>query len=93
MSTENYLTYKNRPLVRSGDTLYYGFPYNPYVVIINIVSKKQVGSLDVADKVSVQLFNTDPTVRPRDKIKNSAIQFGLTQALDVATIWLSREGF
>ena len=48
----NILMYKNKPLVRSGDTIYYGDMTDKYVVCMQVESSKKVGDLDVADKVN-----------------------------------------
>ncbi|MCD7827778.1 MAG: hypothetical protein LUG85_04515 [Clostridiales bacterium] len=85
-----FLTYKGRPLVRSGKTLYYGNMCDPYVIMLQICSTKKVGDLDVASRVTVQLLNTDPNVRPREKIVKKSEKQGLYQAMDIATIWLDR---
>lgn len=56
--------YKGRPLVRKGNTLYYGSMAEPFVIMMQITSTKKVKELEVANKVTVQLMNTDPDVRP-----------------------------
>lgn len=85
-----FLTYKGKPLVRSGNTLYYGNMGDPYVIMIQINSTKKVGELDVANRVSVLLLNTDPDVRPREKIVKKSEKQSLYQAMDIASIWLER---
>lgn len=60
--------YKGRPLVRKGNTLYYGSMADPFVIMMQITSTKKVKELEVANKVTVQLMNTDPDVRPRERI-------------------------
>lgn len=85
-----FLTYKGKPLVRCGNTIYYGNSYDPFVVVIQIMTTKKVGDLDVADRVSVRLENTDPTVRPRERIAKSSEKKGLYAAMDIGTIWLER---
>ena len=62
-----FLTYKDKPLVRNGKTLYYGNMSDKFVVMFQILSTKEVDGLEVADRVSVQLINTDPDVRPHDR--------------------------
>ena len=62
---QGFPSYKGKPLVRSGDTIYYGSMADKYVVKLDIKSKKTVGALEVADKVSVQLMYTDPEIRTR----------------------------
>lgn len=86
-----FLMYKGKPLVRSGKTVYYGFMSEPYVVIMQITSTRNVKGMEVADRVVVQLVSTDPDVRPRDKIVKKAERRGLYNAMDIGTIWLERE--
>ena len=64
--------YKGRPLVRKGNTLYYGSMADPFVIMMQITSTKKVKELEVANKVTVQLMNTDPDVRPRERIVKKA---------------------
>ena len=87
---EKSLTYKGKPLVRCGRTLYYGNPEDPFVIMLQILETKQMGDLELADKVSVQLLNTDPEVRPKDRIVKKSEKKGLYEAMDIASIWLER---
>ena len=84
-------SYKGRPLVRSGDTLYYGSMRDKYVVKLDVKSKKEVQGLEVADRVSVQLMSTDPEIRNRKQIVKTSEKEGLYLALDIADAWLTRE--
>ena len=84
------LTYKGRPLVRNGNTIYYGNPSENYVIMMQITGTKQVGDLQVASKVSIQLLNTDPDVSARERIVKTSEKKGLYAAMDIAEIWLSR---
>lgn len=89
-SKKAFFTYKNRPLVRSKDTIYYGRMTDPYVVMMQIKSKKPQAGLDVADLVSLQMISTDVTVPPDKMVLKRSEKPGLYQALDVAAIWLDR---
>ena len=40
---KEFLTYKGRPLVRNGNTLYYGDMSEEFVIMIQIVSTKKRG--------------------------------------------------
>ena len=42
--------YRGKPLVRSGDTIYYGNMTDKYVIKIDIKTKKTVEDMQVADK-------------------------------------------
>ena len=85
-----FLTYKNRPLVRCGKTLYYGNMSDPYVVMLQICNTRNIGDSEVSGRVTVQMLNTDPTVRPREHIAKKCERQGLYQAMDIASIWLDR---
>ena len=67
MAKKEFLTYKGYPLVRSDKTIYYGNSYDPFIIMIQIATTKKVGEMEIADKVLVQLINTDPDVRPDRK--------------------------
>ena len=83
-----FLSYKGKPLVRCGNTIYYGYMNEPYVILIQIKSSKKVQELDVADKVTIQLIRTDPNLRPKDTIVKKADKMNLFQAMDIGAIWL-----
>lgn len=85
-----FLMYKGRPLVHKGNTLYYGSMAEPFVIMMQITSTKKVKELEVANKVTVQLMNTDPDVRPRERIVKKSEKNGLYDAMDVGSIWLDR---
>lgn len=87
---EKFPTYKGKPLVRCGDTIYYGSMKDKYVIKMDIKSKRKVRDLEVADRVTVQLMYTDPTIRNRKQIIKSSEKPGLYLALDIADAWLSR---
>ncbi len=83
-----FLTYKGKPLVRCGNTIYYGNMTDDYVIMLQVLSTKKVKELNVADKVSVQLLRTDPDIRPRERIVKKSEKKGLYQAMDIGSIWL-----
>lgn len=88
---ETLLMYKGRPLVRSGNTLYYGDMADKCVIVLQVLTTKAVGEMTVADKVQVQLMLTDPEVRMKDRILKKSDKVGLYAAMDIGSIWLERE--
>ncbi len=90
MAEKEFSTYKGKPLVRCGDELYYGSMDQRFVIRMQIKSKKQVGDLEVADKVAIQLLCTDPDLSPRKQLVKSSEKNGLYLALDIADVWLER---
>ncbi len=87
---ETLLTYKGRPLVRSGNTLYYGDMAEKCVIVLQVLTTKTVGDLTVADKVQVQLLLTDPEIRIKDRLLKKSEKVGLYNAMDIGSIWLER---
>ena len=88
---ETLLTYKGRPLVRCGNTLYYGDMAEKCVIVLQVLTTKTVGDMTVADKVQVQLLLTDPEVRMKDRILKKSEKIGLYNAMDIGSVWLERE--
>lgn len=82
--------YRGKPLVRSGDTLYYGSMADKYVIRIDVKTKKKVEDMEVADKCTVHLMYTDPEIRARKQIVKTSEKNGLYLALDIADAWLTR---
>lgn len=86
----DFLTYKGKPLVRNGNTIYYGDMNDDFVIMMRILSSKEFGDTDLASKVTVQLVNTDPNVSIKEKIVKTSEKKGLYAAMDIADIWLTR---
>ena len=86
----NTLEYKGHPLQRKDNIIYFGSFSDPYIIMMQILSTKKVGDLDVASKVSVQLQLTDPTVKSKDRVVKKIEKDSLYAAIDVASVWLER---
>jgi len=82
--------YKGHPLVRCGDTIYYGSLADPFVVMLKITTTRDVKGLQVADKINVCLMNTDPDLNPMECIQQRCERRGLYNAIDIASVWLER---
>ncbi len=88
--SEKFLTYKGKPLVRSGDTVCYGDTAEKYIVMIKVLSTKDVGGIKVSDRVSVQLLLSDQEIKMKDRIVKKTEKNGLYSAMDIGAIWLER---
>jgi len=85
-----FLMYKGRPLVRSGNVLYYGSMAEKYVIVMQILSTKDENDMTMAEKIQIQLMLTDPEVRMKDRIVKKSEKIGLYNAMDIGSIWLER---
>lgn len=63
-----FFTYKGVPLVRKGNTIYFGNMYDDYVVMIEILGTEKQGQIDVANKVRLRKMATDITLPPNEQI-------------------------
>ncbi|MEG0229010.1 MAG: hypothetical protein RR549_03980 [Oscillospiraceae bacterium] len=91
LNKDGFLTYKERPLVRNNDIIYYGSMTEDFVVMIRIISKQKQNDFEIADKLLVQLMNTNPDVDATEKIVKKSEKQSLYSALEIADIWLSRK--
>lgn len=85
-----FQTYKGKPLVRCGDEIYYGDMSDPYVIRLQIKSKKTIGEVEVADSISVQLLSTNPNLSAKHRLIKTGEKNGMFRAMDMADIWLER---
>jgi len=85
-----FLMYKGRPLVRSGNVLYYGSMAEKYVIMMQILTTKDANDMTMAEKIQVQLLSTDPDLRMKDRIIKKSEKVGLYNAMDIGSIWLER---
>ena len=90
MGNSPFFTYKNKPLVRCGNTLYYGSMKEPYVVMMQILGTKEENGRKMAQDVMVQLMRTGRDVKPQDMVVKKSIKQGLYAAMDIAEVWLTR---
>ena len=86
----NTLTYKGHPLRRKDNLIYYGSMADKYIVMIQVMSNEKDGSLELANKVHLQLQFTDPDLKSRDRVVKKSDLPDLFSAIDMGSIWLMR---
>ena len=84
------LVYKNHPLRRVDNFIYYGSMADKYIVLLQILDTVKEQDMDVAKRVSVQLQLTDPDLKSRDRGVKKTEKDNLYAAMDVAAVWLAR---
>jgi hypothetical protein len=84
----DFLTYKDKPLVRKGNTVYFGDMSEKYVIRLDILTSHKEGDLEVADKIKVNLVKNDS--EKLDNVTKSTEKNGFSEAMQFATTWLER---
>lgn len=88
--SQEFFMYREYPLVRSGNQIYYGYMSDPYVVMMQIVhQQKSEDSLALADKIQVYQMSTNEP-NPMKAIVQKANRSSLYDAVDLAHAWLKR---
>ena len=84
------LMYKNRPLMRKDNIVYYGSMADSHIIMLQILETQDTENLSVSTKVLVQLQLTDTHVSAKDRVLKKSEKDGFYSALDVGCVWLER---
>ena len=85
-----FLMYKNRPLVREGNTIIYGNLDDEYILQLIIMNETDFRGKNVPDKILVQITKTDKDLPDVDKIVKQDLRTGLAEAFELGVVWLER---
>ena len=78
------LKYKDKPLVRRGNMIYYGNPEDPYIIALVVNSSEKIEDLEVSKNISIILQESGS-----GKMIKKAERDGLYAAMDIAEYWLT----
>ena len=81
-----YLMYKDRPLVREGDTVCYGDLAEPYILVMEIMSYKEENGEKMPDTILVQVVESED----QNKIVRQGTKNGFYEAFGYGIIWLEQ---
>lgn len=79
------LKYKEKPLVRRGNMIYYGNPEDPYIILLVVNSSEKVNDLEVSKNISIILQENNGS----GKMIKKAEREGMYAAMDIAEYWLA----
>ena len=79
------LRYKDKPLVRRGDMIYYGNPTDKYIILMIVNESRKVDDLELSTNVTIQLQENTKSAR----IIKKAERDGMYAAMDIAEYWLN----
>ena len=81
-----YLEYKGKPLVREGNTICYGDMNEKCILILEIMSYKEVDGDNLPDKIFIQIIDSKD---PNHIIRQGSYN-GLHDAFGMGLIWLDQ---
>jgi hypothetical protein len=79
-----YLHYMDKPLVREGDTICYGDMSEKCILILEIMSYKEVNGKKVPKNILIQVIDSKDT----SKIIKQGSKEGLYDAFSIGVVWL-----
>ncbi len=85
MADNKLLFYRGFPLIRSGNTIFYGSAGDAFAARLTIKDTKKVADEEIPNKVMVQLLPKNPADVAKAR-KGDYI--GFYEALDTAHVWL-----
>lgn len=86
MAEEKLYYYRGYPLIRSGDTIFYGCGGDEYATRLTVKNTKTIQGVEVPDTILVQLLSTRGV--GGDKARKGEFK-GFYEALDTAHTWLN----
>ncbi len=88
MDTVNgkYMMFRGKPLVREGQQLCYGDMNDKYVLVLGIMSEKEMNGKKVPDEIFIQIQSTAD-----HKVVKFGKKNGLYEAFEYGLIWLDTE--
>lgn len=90
MAEKEFLTYKEKPLVRKGKEIYYGDMSEKYVIKLEILSEKQENGRKMPERIAVALMLSDTQIPEKDRVKKKSEKVGFYEAMDLGAVWLDR---
>lgn len=82
------LLYREKPLLRDGNTLYYGDFKENFIVRFTILESEKVNDLDMAKKVIIELLEKSGDNISTAKLTKKAERTSMWAALDIGIYWL-----
>lgn len=82
-----YLTYKDKLLLRCGDQIYYGNPKDKYIVVFRLMDNDKLEDLTISRKVIIELKTNEGKA---SRLMRQAERDGLYKAFDIGFFWLEQ---
>ena len=88
LTERDILIYREKPLLRDGNILYYGDFKENFIVRFTILESEKVNDLDMAKKVIIELLEKNGDDIKSAKLTKKAERTSMWAALDIGIYWL-----
>lgn len=85
---EGFSVYKDKPLVRKDNIICYGDPNDKAVLVLTILTYKDVHGEQVPNDILIQIQSTDKNLPIVERSLKQGMKKGLFEALDYGASWL-----
>lgn len=82
-------TYKGKPLLRSGNRVYYGNLEDKYILVLDIVESENNNGVDVSKKVKLSVMDNSGEIG-NGQVFRKGERNNLYEALDLGEWWLKQ---
>lgn len=84
---KKFLTYKDKPVLRVGKTIYYGDPTDKYILVLEILEDTPSADISKTTKVSIKLMDNTGEFGKGQVFRQSERE-NLYKAFDIGAWWL-----
>ena len=88
LTERDVLVYREKPLLRDGNILYYGDFKENFIVRFTILESEKVNDLDMAKKITIELLEKNGDDINSAKLTKKAERTSMWAALDIGIYWL-----
>lgn len=85
---EGFSLFRGKPLVRKDNIICCGDPKDKAVLVLTVLTYKEVFGEQVPNDILIQIQSTDSSVPIVDRTLKQGIKKGLSEALDFGSAWL-----
>ncbi len=86
---EGYSVYKDKPLVKKDNIICYGDPSDKAVLVLTVLTFKEVHGEQVPNDILIQVQSTDKNLPIVERSLKQGMKKGLFEALDYGISWLN----
>lgn len=80
-------TYKDKPVIRKGNEIYYGNLEDKYILALKILETKQEYGMEIASKIKMELQDNTGELG-KGKVYRQSERSDLYHAFDIGGFWL-----